>query len=241
MDILPSIDLRGGKVVRLIQGDYNRQIDYGDDPVAAARQFEEQGARWLHVVDLDGARTGEPANLPVVEAIVEGAGLRIEFGGGVRDEKIARRLLDAGVARVVIGTRALKQWDWFTELMSKSRFANRVMLGLDARAGRLAVEGWTESTALLAVDVARKAESLPLAGIIYTDIATDGMMSGPNLKAVAALAAATLLPVVASGGINSVQDVRNLVGLNVAGAIIGRAIYEGRLSVADALSAAGGE
>jgi len=244
MDILPSIDLRSGKVVRLLQGDYNRQIDYGDDPLATARIFEQQGARWVHVVDLDGARTGQLANLAIVESIVAGTSLRVEFGGGVRSEETVRRLLEAGVARVVIGTRALRQWDWFCTLVGQKDLAGRIMLGLDARNGQPAVEGWTEAAPAgeSAVEVARRAEALPaggLAGIIYTDIATDGMMAGPNLAAMAEMVAATALPIVASGGIASLKDVRDLGQLKLAGAIIGRAIYEGRLTVAEALAAAG--
>ncbi len=239
MDILPAIDLRAGKVVRLLQGDYDRQIDYADDPSAVAAGFQADGARWLHVVDLDGARSGRPENLPAIEAIVRGTRLRVEVGGGVRSDQTVRRLLGLGVTRVVIGTRALRQWDWFAELAARDEFAGRVMLGLDARGGRLAVEGWTEATALTAVEVARRAESLPLAGIIYTDIATDGMMTGPNLAATGELIAASPHPVVASGGVHRVEDIVGLAELGAAGAIVGRAIYEGKLRLTDALSAAG--
>lgn len=238
MVIIPAIDLRAGKVVRLLQGDYSRQIDYADDPLAVAREFEGQGARWLHVVDLDGARTGEPANLAVVESIAANTGLRVEFGGGVRDEQTAGRLLDAGVTRVVVGTRALRDWDWFAGFVRQVEFAGRVMLGLDARNGQVAVAGWTEATGASAVEVARRADPLPLAGIIYTDIATDGMMTGPNLPALAEMLAATHLPIVASGGVHSADDVRSLRKLNVSGVIIGRAIYEGKITVAEAIAAA---
>ena len=240
MLILPAIDLRAGKVVRLLQGDYARQIDYGDDPVATAAGFQAEGARWLHVVDLDGARTGEPANLPIVESIVRGTSLSVEFGGGVRSEQAVRRLLDAGVVRVVIGTRALRQWEWFCDLVRQPGLADRVMLGLDARDGKVAVEGWTESTGQSAADVAQRASSagLPLGGIIYTDIATDGMMTGPNLAGLRDLQVATELPVIASGGICSVKDIKDLQQLGVAGAIVGRAIYEGRITVAEAIAAA---
>ena len=239
MEILPAIDLRAGKVVRLIQGDYARQIDYGDDPLAAAARFQSEGARWVHVVDLDGAKSGEPANLGVVESILAKTDLRVQFGGGVRSDATARRLLDAGVTRVVIGTRALRQWDWFSSLVHRGEFAGRVVLGLDAREGQVAVEGWTESTGQSAVAVAERASTLPLAGIVYTDIAADGMMAGPNTKALAEVVAATPLPVIASGGICTPADLVALRRLGAAGAIVGRALYEGLLTVADALAAAG--
>ncbi|MCG3179194.1 MAG: 1-(5-phosphoribosyl)-5-[(5-phosphoribosylamino)methylideneamino] imidazole-4-carboxamide isomerase [Phycisphaerae bacterium] len=240
MDILPAIDLRDRKVVRLLQGDYGRQIDYADDPLAVARDFESRGARWLHVVDLDAARTGEPTNYDVIAGLCSGTGLAVEVGGGVRSEATIARLLDMGVTRVVIGTRALREWDWFAGLFAEPRFAGRVVLGLDARAGRLAADGWTQSTGESAVEVARRSGPLPLAGIVYTDIATDGMMTGPNLAAVREMVAASPHPVIASGGVGSADHIRALARTGAAAAIVGRALYEGAVTIESALAAASG-
>lgn len=239
MDILPAIDLRSGRVVRLLQGDYDRQIDYADDPVAVARDFQARGATWLHVVDLDGAKSGRPENIDTIRAIVEGTELRVEVGGGIRDDATAERLLGIGVTRVVIGTRALRDWEWFAALAGRDDMAGRVMLGLDAREGRVAVAGWTETMGDRAVDVAARSGDLPLGGIIYTDIATDGMLTGPNLAAMREMVAASPHPVIASGGVHVADDVAALTETGVAGAIIGRAIYEGTITVEAALAAAG--
>jgi phosphoribosylformimino-5-aminoimidazole carboxamide ribotide isomerase len=240
VDILPAIDLRGGKCVRLLQGDYARQIDYADDPVAVARQFEEAGARWLHVVDLDGAREGRPCNLPTIRRIREGCGLQMEVGGGLREAEAIESLVEAGVSRCVVGTRALEAWDWFEELVHRPSCRDHVALGLDARDGRLAGHGWTEQTEVTAVDLAAKVSGWPVAAIIYTDIARDGMMQGPNVEATRAMAEATAIPVIASGGVTSLDDVRQLCGLPLGGIIIGRALYEGRIDLAEAVRVVSG-
>jgi len=181
MEILPAIDLRGGKCVRLLQGDYDRQIDYRDDPVAQAAEFEQLGAKWLHVVDLDGAREGRMANAGVIAQIIVNTRLNVEVGGGVRDEKTIENLLQIGVRQVIIGTRALEEMDWFEQMVRK--YEGQIVLGLDAQNGILRTRGWTEASDLRALEVARKVSDWPLAAIVYTDIARDGMLTGPNVEA----------------------------------------------------------
>jgi phosphoribosylformimino-5-aminoimidazole carboxamide ribotide isomerase len=238
MIILPAIDLLGGHCVRLKQGKYGQVTDYGDDPAAVARKFMEAGAEWLHVVDLDGARAGEPRNLEAISRVIAAVGktMAVEVGGGIRTTETAAALLEMGVRRVIVGSRAVAHLDWLRELTG--RFPGRVALGVDARGGRVAVHGWQEQTEQTAADVAARVGGLPLAAIIYTDIARDGMMSGPNIEATVELAKAGPLPVIASGGVTMVEDVRLLKAAGVAGAIIGRALYEGTITVEAALAAA---
>lgn len=236
MQIWPAIDLRGGKCVRLQQGDYNRETVFGDDPAAMARHWTAQGAEFLHLVDLDGARDGRPTNLPAIRAIVEAVDVPCELGGGVRDEETIGSLLELGVARLVIGTKALAEPDWFRSMCR--RFPDRLVLGIDARDRRVATEGWLETSESLATDLAVNYQDEPLAALIYTDIATDGMLAGPNLAAMQEMRSAVNLPVIASGGVTSAADVSALAGLRLAGCIIGRALYEGKLQLADALAAA---
>ena len=238
MQIWPAIDLRGGRCVRLQQGDYVRETIFGDDPVAMARSFAEQGAEYLHLVDLDGARDGKLVNLDVVRAIVRAVDMQCELGGGVRDEATIKTLLDAGLARVVVGTKALKEPDWLRAMCKK--FPEKLVLGIDARNGMVATHGWLETSNTSAVELAKTLENEPLAALIYTDIATDGMLQGPNCAAMREMASAVRLPVVASGGVSAVGDVTQLLDTGVAGVIIGRALYENRLTVSEALAAARG-
>lgn len=235
LEIWPAIDLRGGKCVRLQQGDYGRETVFGDDPVAMARHWIEQGAQRLHLVDLDGARRGEPVHLETIAAIVRAVGVPCQVGGGVRSEQAVEALLGAGVARVVVGTRALLEPEWFRGLCM--RYPHRLVLGLDARGGRLAVNGWTEQSSQTVWDVAARYADEPLAAIAYTDIARDGMLSGPDADGVEALCAVAQVPVLASGGVASAADVAVLAGTRAAGCIIGRALYEGRLTLAQARAA----
>lgn len=236
MQIWPAIDLRGGKCVRLRQGDYAQETVFGDDPAAMAQKFVDQGAEYLHLVDLDGAKTGRPENLPAVRAILSAVKIPCEFGGGVRDEATVAALLEAGLSRVVIGTRALREPDWFRGMCRK--YPNKLAIGIDARDGRVATDGWLETSATLAVDLARQFEGEPIAALIYTDIATDGMLAGPNLAAMQEMREAVTLPVIASGGVTTREDVSHLAAAGVAGCIVGRALYEGTLTLADALQAA---
>jgi phosphoribosylformimino-5-aminoimidazole carboxamide ribotide isomerase len=236
MQIWPAIDIRGGKCVRLQQGDYARETIFGEDPAGMARHWADQGAEYLHLVDLDGARAGSVANWESIEAIVRGVDFPCELGGGVRDEESIARLLELGMSRVVIGTLAIKQPEWFRQMCQK--FPGRLVLGIDARCGLVATEGWLETSHVQAVELAQDFARQPLAAIIYTDIETDGMLSGPNTKALAEMAAAVDVPVIASGGIATQDDVRRLAELPLAGCIIGRALYEGTLKLADALAQA---
>ncbi|MEN1680688.1 MAG: 1-(5-phosphoribosyl)-5-[(5-phosphoribosylamino)methylideneamino]imidazole-4-carboxamide isomerase [Planctomycetota bacterium] len=236
MEVWPAIDLRGGKCVRLQQGDYTREIVFNDDPVAVAKQFESAGARCLHVVDLDGAREGLPVNLPAVQDIVDAVDMTVELGGGVRDEQSISELLGFGIDRLVIGTSAIKQPDWFRGITGQ--YPGRLVLGIDARDGRVATDGWLETSDLGAVDLAKQFSDAPLAAIVYTDIATDGMLAGPNVEAMREMQQSVAVPVVASGGVTTAADVQALAAAGLAGCIIGRALYEGTLTIESALEAA---
>jgi phosphoribosylformimino-5-aminoimidazole carboxamide ribotide isomerase len=236
MQIWPAIDLRGGKCVRLRQGDYSRETVYGDDPAEAARRWVGEGATCLHLVDLDGARDGAIVNLPAITAIVAAAGVPCELGGGIRDEGAIQRLLDTGLSRLVIGTRALKEPDWFRDVAR--RFQRRLALGIDAKQGMVATDGWLETSSQRAIELAQQFTAEPIAAIIYTDIARDGMLAGPNLEAMQEMNDAVGLDVIASGGVTNAGDVRNLAKIGMAGCIIGRALYEGTLTLSDALAAA---
>ena len=237
MEILPAIDLREGKCIRLLQGDYDRQIDYHDDPVAQAAEFEQLGAKWLHVVDLDGARQGTMANTGVIAQIVANTGLSVEVGGGVRDEKTIQNLLQVGVRQVIIGTRALEEMDWFEQMVRK--YEGQIVLGLDARDGILRTRGWTEASDLTALEVAQKVSDWPLAAIVYTDIARDGMLTGPNVEATREMAENCQVPIIASGGMSKLADVEQLATLPLFGIIIGRAYYEGTIDLREALRVVG--
>jgi phosphoribosylformimino-5-aminoimidazole carboxamide ribotide isomerase len=236
MYVLPAIDLRDGAVVRLWQGDYAQQTTYGHDPVAQAKRFEQAGARWLHVVDLDGARAGRVLHGQTIEAICQATTLRVEVGGGIRDQGAIDRLLHAGVERVVLGTAALKNWEWFEKLMGNPTYRGRLVLGLDARDGKLAVSGWEQTTDTPAVDIARQVSDWPLAAIVYTDIATDGTLEGPNLEALKQMTEATYTPIVASGGVGSLSDLQALSDLPLQGVIVGRALYDGAFTLEQALA-----
>ncbi|MEM6853534.1 MAG: 1-(5-phosphoribosyl)-5-[(5-phosphoribosylamino)methylideneamino]imidazole-4-carboxamide isomerase [Planctomycetota bacterium] len=236
MYLFPAIDLRGGRVVRLMQGDYAQQTTYGDNPLDQAKQFEEAGATWLHVVDLDGAKTGQLAHREQIQAICEHTNLKVEVGGGVRSEATIDALLNIGVTRAIIGTAALRNWDWFESLMGNPTYRGRLVLGLDAREGKLAVSGWEETTNTTAIEVARKVSDWPLAAIVYTDIATDGTLQGPNVEQTRAMCEATHTPIVASGGVGTLEHLAALRELPIQGAIIGRSLYENTLTVDDALN-----
>jgi phosphoribosylformimino-5-aminoimidazole carboxamide ribotide isomerase len=236
MYVLPAIDLRAGKCVRLIQGQYHRQITYEQNPLRQARQFIAAGAEWLHIVDLDGARLGKPVNIEPVQAIAKLHKLKIELGGGIRDRAAIDRMLAMGLNRVIIGTKAVTDFDWFSKMAAE--FSGQIALGLDARGPKLATNGWTQDSPEELIAFAKQAASLPIAAIIYTDITRDGMLTGPNLERTKAVADAVDVPVIAAGGVTSTEDIKNLAKAGVAGAIIGRALYEGRLTLTDALQTA---
>jgi phosphoribosylformimino-5-aminoimidazole carboxamide ribotide isomerase len=234
--ILPAIDLRGGRCVRLRQGDYDQETVFGDDPAAMARRWVDQGATFLHLVDLDGAREGHPVNGASVRRIVEAAGVPCQLGGGLRSEADIEQALGWCVRRVVLGTRALQDPAWCEAVCR--RFPGRVALGIDARGGRVATEGWLHTSELSALDLARRCGGWPLAALIYTDISRDGMLEGPNVEATAELAAAVAVPVIASGGVTTLDDVARLARRGLPGCIIGRALYEGRIDLAEAITVA---
>lgn len=225
MKLFPAIDIRGGQCVRLRQGDYNQETVFDADPVAVAKRWVSQGARFLHLVDLDGAKAGRPLNRDVIAAIAQSCGVPCQVGGGLRDEASLRAILDSGVARAIVGTQALKDPDWFARMAQA--FPERLVLGLDARDGMVATAGWLEVSTVPAVDFVRQFDALPIAAIVYTDIAKDGMMQGPNIEATAEVQAATRHLVIASGGIANADDVLRLAQRGIAGCILGRSLYEG--------------
>jgi phosphoribosylformimino-5-aminoimidazole carboxamide ribotide isomerase len=243
VDLFPAIDLRGGRCVRLFQGDYGRETVYGDDPVAQAEAFAAAGAPWIHVVDLDAARTGEAANRAVVAAIAAAVDVPVQAGGGVRDDAAADALLTAGVRRVVVGTAALADPAWVRRLAA--RHPGRVAVGLDARGRDVAVHGWTEGSGRDLVDVARGFDDAGVAALVVTEIGRDGTLAGPDLGQLGDVLAATGLDVVASGGVGTLADLRALAALDVggrrlAGAIVGRALYEGAFALPEAVAATAG-
>jgi len=233
MLILPAIDLRGGKCVRLKQGDYARETVFGDDPAAMARRWVGEGTRALHLVDLDGAREGRPVNGGVIRRIVQAVDVPCQVGGGLRTEADIEATLETGVARVVLGTRALQDPAWVRQMAHE--YPQRIVLGLDARDGKVATHGWLNTTEASVLDVAREFANWPLYAIVYTDIARDGMLEGPNVDGLAALAAAVPLPVIASGGVTTLDNVRELMARRVFGCIIGRALYEGKIDLSAVL------
>src|SRR4051812_23905199 len=241
MDLYPSIDVLEGKVVRLLRGDYDAETVYGDDPVAVARSFAEQGAQWIHVVDLDAARDGGAANLRVIEAICANVDCKVESGGGVRSVEDASARFAAGVRRVVIGSAAVEPPEIVEELATLH--PGQVAVGLDARVRDVAIHGWTDETGLDLVDLARKFGAIPGVGaLVVTGINSDGTLQGPEIDPLRAVLAAVETPVIASGGVGSLDDLRALAAVNeqgrgFAGSIVGRAIYEGRVSVAEGILA----
>jgi phosphoribosylformimino-5-aminoimidazole carboxamide ribotide isomerase len=235
--LFPAIDLKDGSCVRLEEGDMARATVFHRDPAAQAQAFAAQGFEYLHVVDLDGAFAGKPVNAAAVDRILETTALPLQLGGGIRDLATVAAWLGKGVARVIIGTAAVRDPDLVKE--AARHFPARIAVGLDARAGKVAVEGWAETSTLSALDIARRFEDAGVAAIIYTDIARDGLLKGLNLEATIALADAISIPVIASGGLASIADVQALLApraSKLAGAIAGRALYDGRLDAAAALA-----
>ena len=235
MYIIPAIDLRDGKCVRLIQGQYHRQINYKDNPVEQAVQFIDEGSEWLHIIDLDGAKIGKCVNLEAIESIIKLGKLKIEVGGGIRDEDTIAQLLDLGIERVIIGTRAVSDFDWFGQMIEK--FPRKLVISIDARGSKVATHGWTQDSPAELLDFAAKAAQLDINAIIYTDITKDGMLSGPNFDRTKALVDAVDTPIIAAGGVTSTEDIRKLAEIGTAAAIIGRSLYEGSITLPDALNA----
>ena len=237
MQIFPAIDLRGGQVVRLYQGDYDQMTVYGADPCAVARDFLAAGARYLHVVDLDGALDGTLANFESIAAIARQGGLYIEVGGGIRDEERIRRYLDLGVGRCILGTIAVKDFA-FTERMAQ-KYGDRIAVGVDARDGYVAVSGWKELSAERGVDFCRRLRDAGVKTVIYTDISRDGAEQGTNLDLYRELAKIDGLDITASGGVSSIQELRELRQIGTKAAILGKALYTGRLDLETVLKEEG--
>ena len=243
MEIYPAIDMKGGKAVRLIQGEFDQVTNYGDDPVEVARRWKSEGAKWLHIVDLDGARTGDQANFETLKSILKAIDLPVQFGGGVRTAETVRKMIEIGVTRCVVGTAVAKDADLAERLFQT--FGDRVAVGVDARDGFVAIQGWQEHIGEKATDFVVRMGKLGAKRFIFTDIARDGMLQGINTVALAQVAAAVPhLPVIASGGVATIEDISNLASLqketvsNVDGVIIGKALYAGTLTLSEALEKA---
>jgi phosphoribosylformimino-5-aminoimidazole carboxamide ribotide isomerase len=240
MEVIPAIDILGGHCVRLYQGDYAQAETFDENPVAVARQWADQGATRLHLVDLDGAKVGHPVNGQAIEAIVRGVDIPVQVGGGVRDLQSAASLLNCGVQRVILGTVAVEQPDLVRQLCQE--FPGQIVVGIDARNGRVATRGWLETSEVLATELAQQMENAGVATIIYTDIHRDGTLQGPNLEALRELTSAVSIPIIASGGVSSLTDLLSLLALEpigVCGAIVGRALYTGDVVLKEALRAVG--
>jgi phosphoribosylformimino-5-aminoimidazole carboxamide ribotide isomerase len=234
VQLYPAIDIRDGRCVRLRQGDFARETVFGDDPVAVAGRWVEQGADRLHLVDLDGAKQGRPVNGGVVRRIVEETRVPCQLGGGLRTEAHLKEAFGWGIERAILGTRALLDPMWFRSACEL--FPGKIVLGLDARHGKVATHGWLEQSERSAIELAREAAALPIAGIVYTDISRDGTLEGPNVDAYRELLNAVRVPIFASGGVTTLDNIRELAGVGVAGCIIGRALYEGRIDLRAAIA-----
>ena len=234
MQIFPAVDIKGGKCVRLYQGDYRQETVFSADPVAMAQQWQAQGAKRLHIVDLDGAASGMPKNPVIIESIVKQTGLPVQLGGGIRDEATVKKLLDIGIKRVILGTVAIEQ----PELVKKlcQAFGEAIMVGIDARDGFVATRGWKQATTVTALELAQQMASLGVPRILYTDIKRDGTLTEPNYQSIADLLAQVKLPIIAAGGIAAVSHLRKLKELGVEGAIVGRALYTGNIKLPEALA-----
>lgn len=236
MILFPAIDLKEGLAVRLEQGDMARATIFHRDPAAQAQAFEQQGFEYLHIVDLDGAFAGKPMNAAAVDRILETVGIPVQLGGGVRDTATVENWLEKGIDRIIIGTAAVRDPPFVKQ--AARDYPGRIAVGLDARDGKVAVEGWAETSELSVLDIARRFEDVGVSAIVYTDIARDGMLQGLNLDATVALAEAIRIPIIASGGLASIEDIKELLSPRagkLAGAIAGRALYDGRLDAAEAL------
>jgi phosphoribosylformimino-5-aminoimidazole carboxamide ribotide isomerase len=240
MDIIPAIDLLEGRCVRLYQGDYGQAQTFDENPVAVARQWAAEGAARLHVVDLDGAKMGQPVNGAAIEAIVRAIDIPVQVGGGLRDRQSVADLLSRGVQRIILGTVAVEQPDLVSQLCQE--FPGQIVVGIDARNGQVATRGWLETSQVKATELAQRMSQQGVAAIIYTDIHRDGTLQGPNLEALRELADSIEIPVIASGGVSSISDLFSLLALEplgVKGAIVGRALYTGDISLKEALRAVG--
>lgn len=237
MKIFPAIDLRGGKVVRLCEGDYDRMTVYGDDPLAVCKSFKTAGAKYLHVVDLDGAKDGTTANFEVIKTLVRDGGLKVEVGGGIRSEEVINRYVDIGVLRVILGTVAVTDPDFVRDMVAK--YGEKIAVGVDIKGGMVATHGWTKVSELECFDFCRIMSDHGVKTIICTDISKDGLLSGTNLELYRKLNEEFSVDIVASGGISTLDDVKSLVEMNVYGAILGKALYTNKIDLREAISVSG--
>lgn len=233
MIIYPAIDIKGGQCVRLMQGRFDEVTSYGNDPVEMAKKWEATGASWLHVVDLDGARSGQSVNRQVIGGIAKALKIPVQTGGGIREMSDIEELLHAGLSRVILGTSAVRHPELVKAAVKE--YGKHIVVGIDAKDGYVAIDGWENTSSFTAVDFAKEMQSFGVATIVYTDIATDGMLQGPNLTALKEMREAVGMDIIASGGVGSVLDLKNLKGIGVAGAITGKAIYTGAIDLAQAL------
>ncbi len=236
MTIYPAIDIIGGECVRLVKGDYSQKTTFGKDPVAVAKEWESCGAEFIHIVDLDGARSGDMPNFELISDIARSVSCKVEVGGGIRGMDCAEKYLNAGVYRVIIGTSALRDPGFVREAVLK--YGERIAVGIDAKDGKAAVSGWEDVSNIGALELAKRMEEIGVRTIIYTDIATDGMLGGPNLEAMREMAASVNMDVVASGGVTTLRDVEALKTAGVQGAIIGKALYTGSIDLREAIKTA---
>lgn len=238
MYVIPAIDILGGKCVRLIQGEYHRYINYEDNPAKKATEFRDAGAEWLHIIDLDGAKLGRCVNTDTIRQIVQEAkDLKIQVGGGIRDRDSITKILDMGATRVILGTKAVSDFEWFSGVAKE--FPGKIVLSLDARGSKIATDGWKKDSSQEITELAKKAAGLPIAAIIYTDINKDGMLAGPNIERTKQLAETINIPVIAAGGVTTIEDIKKLAETGViSAAIVGRAIYEGTMDLAEAVKLA---
>ena len=236
MNIIPAIDLIGGKAVRLVKGDYARVTVYSDTPVAVAKQFEAAGAEYLHLVDLDGAKDGTTANFETIKNIVDNTNLSVDVGGGIRDIGRVEKYVRIGVDRVIIGTAAVTDPDFLEEAVK--RFGDKIVVGVDIKDGYVAIKGWTETSQITCFDFCRKLEDMGVKTVVCTDISKDGMMSGTNLELYREMSEKFALNIIASGGVSSLEDVRALSNMNIFGAILGKALYTGAVELTKAIEIA---
>ena len=236
MIIFPAIDIKEGNVVRLAQGKFDQVTEYSGAPAAMAKLWEKKGSQWLHVVDLDGAKTGEMQNVEIILNIAKSVNIPIQTGGGIRKEEDIQKLLEGGIARVILGTRVIEDRSFLKKIIRQ--WKDKIAVSLDCSNGMVAQRGWTSTSNLKATDFVKDLEELGLSCLIYTDIARDGMLSGPNFESLEELAGTTNIPIIASGGISDIEDIKKLLAIEdegIIGAITGRAIYEGKLDLKEAL------
>ena len=229
MIFFPAIDIRNGKCVRLIQGDYDKETIYGDSPTEMALEWEKQGAEYLHIVDLDGAKTGNSSNRKAIQEVAKAVSIPIQVGGGIRSMDMIDEHITAGVSRVIIGTAAITNQAFLKEAVEK--YGDKIAVSIDARNGFVATDGWTETSDTQAIDLLKELEEIGVKTVVYTDILKDGMMQGPNFEELGAVNEATSIDVIASGGVSTEEDIKKLEEMNLYGAIIGKALYDGTLSL----------